>query len=85
MAQTPSAELKVKAFGLAAYLAFESLIDRLIASGTITPNEVQILFLDTLNKCAMHELPASPWQAEASEARIILNKGKADAQSLYGP
>ena len=45
MAQTPSAELKVKAFGLAAYLAFESLIDRLIASGTITPNEVQILFL----------------------------------------
>ena len=74
-----------RAFGLAAHLALESLFDRLIALGVVTPNDVQILLLDAMNKCAVHQNPASPWQAVASDANVILGKTKADAQSMHGP
>jgi hypothetical protein len=73
-----------KAFGLAAHLTIESLIDHLIASGVISPAELQIVFSEALVKCGLHELPASRWQAEAAQARKILKKSKADALELYG-
>ena len=73
MAQTPQSDTKVKAFGLAAHLAVESLIEHLVDAKIITQNEAQIIFLAAANKCAVHGLPGSPWQAEAAEALGILN------------
>ena len=74
-----------RAFGLAAHLALESLFDRLVALGIVTPNDVQIVLLEAMSKCAVHQIPASPWQAVASDANVILNKVKTDAQSTHGP
>jgi hypothetical protein len=85
MAQTASGDTRVKAFGLAAHLTLEALIDHLINSGVMSPAGLQIVFLEALRRCAVHELPASPWQAEAAQARDILNKSKADALNLHGP
>ena len=38
MAQTASGDTRVKAFGLAAHLTLEALIDHLIASGILRPS-----------------------------------------------
>jgi hypothetical protein len=85
MARTASDDIRVKGFGLAGWLLVESLFDRLIPAGKIAPAELQILYLDAMQKCAVHEQPASPWVDEAVQAHDILDKGKAMAQQLYGP
>lgn len=85
MARTANDDIRVKGFGFAAHLLFESLVARLIAKGLMDAAELQILYLEAMQNCSMHELPSSPWADEALEAHNILNTGKANAQQLYGP
>jgi hypothetical protein len=73
MAQTPDPDTRIKAFGLAAHLLVESLIEHLADTKIIDENRAQLIFLAALQKCVMHELPTSPWQAEAAQAHEILN------------
>ena len=76
MAQTANADIKAKGYGLAAYLALESLIDHLMVSRAMTSAEIKMILAGAIVKCRVHEGQASPHPAVGAEAHIILDNLK---------